>query len=60
MGRFNRLNENRDNKRLGRKRAKKRMKDVILTYVLDPEAAKLLLNEFDSFCATMHMNNYHY
>ena len=49
MGRLNRLNENRDNKRLGRRRAKKRMKDVILTYVLDPEVAKLLLNEFDSF-----------
>ena len=60
MGRLHRLNENRDNKRLGRKRAKKSMKDVILTYDLDPEVAKLLLNEFDSFCATMHTNSYHY
>lgn len=60
MGNANRLSESGALKRANRRKARKRMRDSILTYVIDPIVAELLLKELDSFCATMHTNSYHY
>lgn len=51
-----RLSESSSLKRANRRKARKRMRDTILTYVTDPVTVERLIKELDSLCHTMYMN----